>query len=81
LLPECEKINKISYAISECNEKSQKKTITYLNCRVMDEKSSSFKKNVTCSYIPYINFKGLILIVFIILSLIIDLIFLILIIV
>jgi len=46
--------------------------ITYLNCKT----SNNTLKTIECSYIPYKNFKGIIIIMLITLTLIIEFIFL-----
>jgi len=57
LLPKCNEQDGFQYEFSKCDSKTQTKNITYLNCDAIDPKLPT---NVTCSFIPYKNFKGII---------------------
>ncbi|KAL6590554.1 hypothetical protein U3516DRAFT_651457 [Neocallimastix sp. 'constans'] len=71
-LPSCDNNKQILYNITDCNDTSQLMDITYLNCKT----SNNTLKTIECSYIPYKNFKGIIIIMLITLTLIIEFIFL-----
>ncbi|ORX63774.1 hypothetical protein BCR32DRAFT_273335 [Anaeromyces robustus] len=74
LIPQCKNTKNIKFTLGECDSKSNKMPINYLNCKnINDEK---FPDTTECSYIPYRNFKGMLIMFFSILSSSIELILL-----
>jgi len=72
-LPLCKNNSNIKISLGECNNKSQKRKIIYLNCKI--DNTTILQENVDCHYIPYSNIKGIISIIFSIIALLVEIFF------
>ncbi|ORX60990.1 hypothetical protein BCR36DRAFT_579057 [Piromyces finnis] len=72
LLPNCYNYNKIKISLGTCNEKTQKMSIEYLNCKPGSD-IELYPEEIACPYIPYKNYKGIGIIVIISIAIIIKL--------
>ncbi|KAG4108811.1 hypothetical protein H8356DRAFT_1267991 [Neocallimastix lanati (nom. inval.)] len=77
LFPYCKDSSNIIFEFGECNEKTNKMSISYKNCKLDD----SIPEFVDCLYIPNFNYLGLIIEISIIISLFIELVLFILVII
>jgi len=72
LLPQCNEKDGFQYEFDKCDSKTQTRNITYLNCDAVDP---NLPTNVTCPFIPYKNFKGIVVLLITSGSLLIEAIF------
>ena len=70
LIPNCSLTEKINFEIGECDEKTIKRKIKYLNCRVDD--IEKYDDHIKCSFIPHSNIKALIVRIVLVISILIE---------
>ncbi|ORY86449.1 hypothetical protein LY90DRAFT_663100 [Neocallimastix californiae] len=70
LLPRCKGYNKIKFKLGECNEQTELRNITYLNCKITD--NDGLQRNIECPYISSKNIKGLFLTILSLIAIIIE---------
>ncbi|ORX60989.1 hypothetical protein BCR36DRAFT_407975 [Piromyces finnis] len=64
-LPRCSESKNIKFKLSECDTKRHKQKIIFINCKIDNE---DIKNEISCSYIPYSNYKGIIIEIYDLLS-------------
>ncbi|ORX69808.1 hypothetical protein BCR32DRAFT_106102 [Anaeromyces robustus] len=73
LIPSCKNTDKIIFSVDVCDEARLKMKINYLNCK--NATLTNLQSEIDCVYMPLKNIYGIILIIFIVVSLLINIVF------
>ena len=75
-VPICKEDNNVKFKFSDCNYSTRLQEIQYLNCKNIDDKNL-LPTTKECTYIPYLNINGIVLISMTFISVLTELTFLI----